>query len=269
MYLPPRPKHLRLFALCATAAGLACLSGCQSFSIPGLKQNKQPIAATSTLPHLENDGLAPAASGTGSTLTDKQRAGVQMFVASQFESSNEPDRAVQAYREVIQKDPECAGAYHRLAILRDKAGKHDESFKLFHDAIRRDPKNPEIHCDLGYSLYLQRRWQDSENSLRRAIALRPNHNRAHNNLGLVLARTDRHQDALREFSQVGCTEAEARANLAHALLLESRWAEAEAQCERALASRNLTPQMHSKLSRLRTVARAEAKVAANPAPQSG
>lgn len=262
----------RRLAVCLTVAALAAfLPGCQSLSVPWKKQTapSPPPPSNVSLPHLEDEKLAFGQDADAATLTPKQKAGVQLYVGSQFERNNEPQRAMETYREVIRKDPTCAEAYHRLAILKDKAGQSDEAFKLFHEAIRREPKNAEYYCDLGYSLYLQRRWKESETNLRHALELQSSHTRAHNNLGLVLARTERYDEALSEFSRVGCCEAEARANLAHALMLESRWADAEAQCERALASKNLTPEMQAKLSRLRTVARAEAKAESTPRAQSG
>ena len=59
--------------------------------------------------------------------------------------------------------------------------------------------------------------------------------RAHTNLGLLLARTDRRDKAMTEFARAGCTEAEARANLAFALTLEQKPDEARQQYELALA----------------------------------
>src|SRR5207249_10438430 len=55
-------------------------------------------------------------------------------------------------------------------------------------------------------------------------------------LGLLLGRTGRDDDALAEFRKAGCTEADARVNLAFALSLERRWPEARGQYRQALAA---------------------------------
>ena len=104
----------------------------------------------------------------------------------------------------------------------------------YQQAIRLDPKNAELHCDLGYSYYLQQRWKEADASLRRAIALDPDLRRAHNNLGLLLGRTGHEDEALQEFVAAGCSRAEAMANLGYVLALTERPDEAQAEFRRAL-----------------------------------
>jgi hypothetical protein len=96
------------------------------------------------------------------------------------------------------------------------------------------PGNAEVYCNMGYSLSLQHRWTEAEMNLRQAVALAPNHRRAHNNLGLVLAHSERWDEALTEFRKGGCDEAEAHVNLAFVLTLERCWPEARAHYEQAL-----------------------------------
>lgn len=82
---------------------------------------------------------------------------------------------------------------------------------------------------------LQRRWAEAEMNLRQALALTPDHRRAHNNLGLVLAHAGRWDDALVAFGKGGCDPAEAHVNLAFVLTLEHCWPEARTHYEQALA----------------------------------
>ena len=89
---------------------------------------------------------------------------------------------------------------------------------------------------MGYSLYLQRCWAQAEVNLRQAIAIRPDHSRAHNNLGLLLAHLDRTDEALAEFRRGGCPPAEAHANVAFAHTMEKRWPQARQHYELALAA---------------------------------
>jgi Flp pilus assembly protein TadD len=72
-------------------------------------------------------------------------------------------------------------------------------------------------------------------SLRRAIDLDPGNQRAHNNLGLTLARSGRAEEALAEFRRAGCNVAGAQTNLALTLTLEGSWEEARAHYHQALA----------------------------------
>jgi Tfp pilus assembly protein PilF len=72
--------------------------------------------------------------------------------------------------------------------------------------------------------------------LRQAIALAPNHRRAHNNLALLLAHTGRDDQALAEFLRSGCRPAEAHVHLAYVLTLKRCLPQARRHYERALAA---------------------------------
>ena len=186
---------------------------------------------------------SPSANGMewSGQVKKEQAADVQMAVAQSLESQGQIDQAMKIYRDVIAKDGRRADAYHRLAVLHDKKGETQTSRKLYETALKKDPKNAEIHCDFGYSCYLQQQWGEAEKQLRQAIALNAELARAHNNLGLLLAHTGRKPQALKEFSKAGCTEADAHANLAFALMREQRWQEAEEHYRIALAADPSSP----------------------------
>jgi Tfp pilus assembly protein PilF len=169
-------------------------------------------------------------------VTPQQKADVAIALARSLEMQGQTDGAIQKYEDAVRMDNKRGDAYHRLAVLHDLKGDCESSYGLYQAAIKNDPDNPELLCDFGYSCYLQSRWKPAEDNLRRAIALKPELGRAHNNLGLLLARTDRPDEALGEFVRAGCSEAQARANLAFALMLEERWKEAQRQFDIALAA---------------------------------
>src|ERR1700752_2467487 len=77
---------------------------------------------------------------------------------------------------------------------------------------------------------------EAEAALGRAIELKPDHQRAQNNLGMVLARSGRGAEALDAFRRAGCTQADAHANLAYGLTLNGSLPDAREQYERALAA---------------------------------
>src|SRR5919112_703888 len=97
---------------------------------------------------------------------------------------------------LVRRDAHRADAYLRLAILHDRQGQFRESAALYQQALTARPGDPDIYSDKGYSLYLQRRWVEAEMSLRQAIVLKPDPQRGHNNLGLVLAHTGRLEPGL-------------------------------------------------------------------------
>ncbi|MDE3158590.1 MAG: tetratricopeptide repeat protein, partial [Acidobacteriota bacterium] len=181
--------------------------------------------------------LTVAGSSLGeSKLKSRQVADVQVALGRSLERQGETARAIAAYNEALRADPGRADAGLRLAMLYDKEGKFKEALPLYQKALAAYPGDPDIFCDMGYSLYLQGRLVEAEINLRQALALAPDKARAHNNLGLVLGCSDRSEEALTEFRRAGCSEADAQINLAFALTLENKWAEARKRYQMALAA---------------------------------
>jgi Flp pilus assembly protein TadD len=231
--LGTRPGRLRravLRQLAVTVLGLALftvVSGCSQPSAwipPALAGWRRPPRPTST-------AWAPPKKATA-----EQKIDMQIAVAHTAEVRGEVDQAIEAYRKALQMDPRRAVVHHHLALLYDRKGDFDKSLACYRQALTLAADDADIHCDLGYSLYLRQRYQEAENSLITALRLRPEFPRAHTNYGLVLARTGREEYALREFAQAGATESQARVNLAFAMLLDNRYPEAAQQLQAASAS---------------------------------
>jgi Tfp pilus assembly protein PilF len=187
-----------------------------------------PFQARSVSPSAEEPAEAQ--------LSASQKADMQMAFAQAFERQGEVESAAQAYDAVIAADPKRVDAVVRRAILADQQGKFTESEKYYKRALDRRPKDANLFCNIGYSLYLQHRWEEAEQCLRKAIALKADHKRAHNNLGLVLARAGRDEEALKEFQMGGCPKADAHCNLAYAHIMNQSFDEAARQYEVALAA---------------------------------
>lgn len=252
----PYPRRV---VTCA-AVLVVSLAGCKQTETVQNGPPQQESSWTSKLP------FAKPKDESSAQVTDQQKADVQMAMARSFEKQGQIDQAIKIYQSVVGKDDRRADAYHRLAVLHDRKGDCRTSEGFYRAALERDPKNPEVHCDLGYSLYLQRRWPEAEAGLRRAVAIRPDHARAHVNLGLLLARTGRGDESLMEFARAGCPEADARANLAFAMMLEERWFEARQQYELALA---VDPQSRAAQDGLRTLHSLNPRFASPEMPYAG
>ncbi len=223
-----RSPHVRCATICVAIFAI-CAAGCkQTETVPGSPVDPQSSWLSKLTFWKSEDDLSEQGMA-------EQEMDVRMSMARSFERQGQTDQAIKIYRDIVDKDKSRVDACHRLAVLHDKKGDCKISEAFYRAALKKDPENPEIHCDLGYSFYLQRRWQEAEASLRQALALRPDLTRAHINLGLLLARTGRTDESLVEFARAGCPEADARANMAFALMLEERWWEAQQQYELALA----------------------------------
>lgn len=186
-------------------------------------------------------------------LNARQVAEVQISLARSLEGRGEFDAALNAYRQAGEKDPRLTVAYWRMAVLLDKQGKFTESEPHYRQALKLDASNSDLLCDYGYSLYLQRRWGESEERLRKVIALHPDYARAHNHLGMLLAQLERTDEALVEFRKAGCSTADARSNLAFVMTLNHRWDEARRQYELAIEANPDSSVARTGLDNLATV----------------
>src|SRR5262249_44764555 len=150
-------------------------------------------------------------------LTAAQVADVKIAAARTLEKRGATDQAQATYLEAVKLDPGRSDACARLGVLSAQCCKFDEAISWHRKAVAAQPKNADFHCDLGYTQYLQGNLVEAEKSLRDCLALAPEHARGHNNLGMILARTNRGEESLAEFSRAGCNEVDAQTNLAFAL----------------------------------------------------
>jgi Tfp pilus assembly protein PilF len=98
------------------------------------------------------------------------------------------------------KDRRAAEIHHDLGAEALRGGRFPDALREFDAALEIDDGFAEAHrgrgivLDLGFA-----RLDDAEKAYRRAIALRPSFSEAHNDLGQLLARTGRWDEAIREF----------------------------------------------------------------------
>jgi Tfp pilus assembly protein PilF len=186
--------------------------------------------------------------------TESQKAELQVSVGRSLEREGKLEQAAAIYSDALKKDDHSIEAYQRAAIVNDQLGKFEESDKLYRAALKQEPKNAELLCDRGYSFYLQNRPAEAEKTLLEALAINPRLARAHNNLALVLAHNDRDEQALAQFAQGGCSEADARVNLAFCMMARRDWAMARQEFQRASAAAPNSPAIKNGLAYLRAKA---------------
>jgi Tfp pilus assembly protein PilF len=101
---------------------------------------------------------------------------------------------------VSRKDRHVAEAHHDLAVEAIRAGRSAEALKEFDEALKLDPRFAEAHRGRGIVLeFAYGRTAEAEREYRRALELRPEYPEAHNDLGQLLAKSGRWEEALREF----------------------------------------------------------------------
>ena len=122
------------------------------------------------------------------------------------EETTQANKAVPHLERAIQLDPNFAAAYAALGEAWGMEGVWGEdsvarevyakALDYSQKAVSLDPASAEAYASLGHSLMQNRRWNDAETALRRAIQLDPNNLEAIQYLTLLLAEKDRLAEAL-------------------------------------------------------------------------
>ncbi len=98
------------------------------------------------------------------------------------------------------RDKETAIVHADLGAEAVKAGRAQDALKSYDEALQYDPDLAEAHMGKGVVLELAfGRLDEAEKEYRKAIQLKPGLAEAHNNLGQLLARTGRLEEAVKEF----------------------------------------------------------------------
>jgi tetratricopeptide (TPR) repeat protein len=202
------------------AAGLlAWLSGCGSFDL---------ASPNSTL------GWGPD-HRTGK-ITSAEQADLQITFGKVAERQGDVEGAEAAYRQALKRDKTRGDAQLYLANMHTLKGNYRAAAMEYQKALELNPGSVDVFCDMGYSLYLQHKWDEAERNLKQALAIMPGHKRSHNNLAVLYAHTERPDQALAEFRRAGNSLAVAHANLAFSLTLDQRWPAAREHYRLALAA---------------------------------
>ncbi len=98
------------------------------------------------------------------------------------------------------KQRRTAEIHHDLAVEAFRAGRGPDALREYDAALAIDGRFAEAHRGRGLVLdFAFGRLDEAERAYRRALELRPEYPEAHNDLGQLLARTGRYDEALREF----------------------------------------------------------------------
>ena len=140
------------FAVAAIFGGCLSLAGCYSAG-----RNFTPPPPAEPTPKLNT----------------AQKADIQVALAQSLEKTGTPQQASAAYEEALKRDPTRADAYDRLAVIHGRQGQWEQALEFHKKALAAQPGNADFHCNLGYCYYLQRRLDEAEASLRKALELAP------------------------------------------------------------------------------------------------
>ncbi len=93
-----------------------------------------------------------------------------------------------------------AQAHLDLAVAYLKAADYTSALRELKDAVKLQPKDPEIHYSIGIAYHGSGLTEKAIEALKYAIDLKSNYSEAHNYIGTIYLANDRYDDAIREFS---------------------------------------------------------------------
>ena len=116
--------------------------------------------------------------------------------AQQLHRSGQLQQAALLYQQIVDFDPQHAGAWHRQGVAAYQLTNYQLAADCLNRAIGLTPNAAEVHSDLGV---VYRVWQKLDESVvcyRRALELKPDSPEIHNNLGVALREQGRMDDAV-------------------------------------------------------------------------
>jgi tetratricopeptide (TPR) repeat protein len=116
--------------------------------------------------------------------------------------------AAKYLRKSIDFQPNQIAAYYYLGLIAEGRGDNDEAVATLRDVSRRDPDYGPAYEALGGVLLKQQKYAEAEQALEKAVLLNPNSVKAHYQLGILMGRTGRQEDANKEFGIVHQINAE-------------------------------------------------------------
>jgi tetratricopeptide (TPR) repeat protein len=137
--------------------------------------------------------------------------------------------AAALFEALSRSYPRVGAPRSLLGLTRCSLGDFDRGLEDLREGIALDPRNADLHCNLGSVYFAMNRIDEAETTLRRALAIAPANADALNNLGLVLRTRGDFAGALaaaRRAFALRPQMAQARFNMSLPLLALGRFAEA-------------------------------------------
>ncbi len=167
----------------------------------------------------------------------KDQASARSNLANQLLHENQPLKAAEIYRQMIQLDGGDARTYYNLALALDQAGDKQGERSALNEAIRLDPGLAKVQNQLGFLDLSEGNLPEAEKRLRAAVDLDPQFAEAQANLGVLYGRKgqlDKAEQYLRSAVDNDRHFARAYTNLALILARQGRSTEAEVAAGRAV-----------------------------------
>jgi superkiller protein 3 len=112
------------------------------------------------------------------------------------------DQAATYLRKSIELNLDQSAAYYYLGLIAEGKGQDQEAIAILKDLLRRDSDYGPGYEALGRILLKEQQYEDAKQALEKAVLLNPSSVKAHYQLGILLGRTGKQDDASRELAIV-------------------------------------------------------------------
>ncbi len=215
MTMTLRTASLLLALVIALVAG--CQSKDDSYAGLGLGGSREGGDIFQQEPNVTADTYFAAGqfheTSTSSTAGRGQPRGA---VEAQRQARLQRGKAVEQYEKAITLDPQHAPSLFRLAVIHTEEGEFDEAIALWERYVHATDGAAAAWVNLAICQEAGDEPKDAEASYRHAISVDPAHETARVNLGMLLARDGRLQEAASQLANV-LEPAGVHWHLAHAL----------------------------------------------------
>lgn len=157
-----------------------------------------------------------------------------LAAGNMLESQNDALAAIHQYKKAVQADQTLVRGYNRMAILYQRLKRHDEAQQILKEGLEANPESAVLRNNFGFCCMQKSNYTGAEQQFRSALALSPNFARARMNLAIILAKTDRPAESVKEFKTILPDEA-AYCNVAAVCIEEEAYTDAEWALRNALA----------------------------------
>lgn len=144
-----------------------------------------------------------------------------------------------AYQDILGDDPNCLEARLGIARIEFQTGRKQQAEKILQATVSKFPKSAETQLELGRLYAMQEQWEKAVPVMKHAVVLAGSDQDLSRNcnyeLGLALARSNRHQEALAPLT-IATGRSSAMYNIGFLLSQEGRLTEAAEWMQQSIAS---------------------------------
>ncbi len=138
--------------------------------------------------------------------------------------------AEELYREVLERDPKNATAYHHLGIMALQGKQLEFAKTLFKAAVDLEPENIRFLMDIGTVYFSLQRLIEATKAYKKVLEIEPDNFEAHYNLGTIFIERGMHEDAVKHLERavvLNPLDPKPFVKLAYGLVQLGRYEEAE------------------------------------------